>query len=289
LKDVILRARSDAAGLSADRDKAWRLRQVIDVASETLAKAAPEPREARRVHILLVIDTSAKQRERGRDRLRAALQNGLRKQSLPWTLKVLEGDAMTAHHVLDYYQQLKTGPDEALFFYYVGHGEIDQSRGQFICLKDRSLFRAELRTAMLTRNPRLAVILTDACSTGIKPGEKPPAEGAVVPTSWMPHMSGSGSVLRDLLFRHSGLVVIASAESGTVAWAGPDQGASPFNTALCTLLNAPSNRFDKNHNGFVEWGEFFPQLRRQTARVAQRDKTTQRPQAFFLGQPFRKR
>jgi hypothetical protein len=286
LKDVMSRARLDAAGLSADRDKAWRLRQFIDSASETLAKETPEPREATRVRILLVIDTTARQRERGRDRLRSLLLSALRQQSLPCTLNVLEGDAITARNVLEYYRTLKTGPDEALFFYYVGHGEISRSRGQLLCLKDRSFFRAELRSAMLQRNPRLAVILTDACSTGINRGEKTPAEGSAVPAQSMPHMRGSGSVLRDLLFRHSGLVVISSAEPGTPAWAGPEQGVSPFNTALCTLLAAPSTRFDKNNDGFVEWREFFPQLRDETSRVAQSIKKTQKPQSYFLGQPF---
>jgi hypothetical protein len=290
LKETITGARSEATRLRGDREKAWRLRQAIDIALETLAQKESDKSQASRVHVLLVIDTNAKQRERARDRLAALLRKGLEGQARRWTLKVLQGRDMTRQNILDYYLTLpNAGPNEALLFYYVGHGGINKTRGQLFCVNGPCLYRSELRTAMLQRQPRLAVILTDCCSTGINPNEPLPKEGQSPPRQMAtPSPRGTGSVIGDLLLLNRGLVVITSAKASTSAWTGPGEGMSPFATALCALLSAPPRSFDHNKDGFVEWREFFPYLRAETGKNARAINCSQSPQAFLLGEPFTK-
>jgi hypothetical protein len=137
---------------------------------------------------------------------------------------------------------------------------------------------------MLQRQPRLAVILTDCCSTGINPNEPLPNEGQAPPRQTAtPSPHGTGSVIGDLLLLNRGVVVITFAKAGTPAWTGASEGISPFATALCALLSAQPTRLDHNKNGFVEWREFFPYLRAETDRNARAVNRSQSPQAFLLG------
>ena len=126
----------------------------------------------------------------------------------------------------------------------------------------------QLREAMLKLNPKLAVILTDCCSGGTPESTPVAKEGAALAKTAVPLPKGSGSVVRDLLFRHDGLVVITAAKIGDLGFAGKQEG-SYFTVALVKMFQAPVAQFDKNHNGLVEWAlEFFPKLSQATQRTA---------------------
>jgi hypothetical protein len=93
--------------------------------------------------------------------------------------------------------------------------------------------------------------------------------------------------LRDLLFRHQGLVTISAARGGQLA-SGSSEKGNNFNRSLCSLLLASPQQFDQNRDGFVEWREFFPHLRNETERLSKtlKNLAPHTPQAFSLGQPF---
>src|SRR5947209_2467229 len=95
--------------------------------------------EASRVRILLLSDRSGNARERQRravtlNRLRSVLRRSLRKQGLRgrYTLDVLAGPRLTPDTVLNYYRNLRTGPDEALVFFGNAHGGTNPQRGLYI-------------------------------------------------------------------------------------------------------------------------------------------------------------
>jgi hypothetical protein len=261
-----------------------------------LAQTAVAAEDATRVRILVVIDTDSTgkegkadrpRREKNRDNLLAALRQGLRQQSLPYSLKLLEGADATPSKVVGHYKHLNTSSSEALLFYYNGHGAMNKTKGQALTMKHGRLYRAQIREAMLSHNPRLAVILTDCCSGGVKPGDKLPAEGPTLQHHTLPKPKASGSTLRDLLFRHQGLVTISAARGGQLA-SGSSEKGNNFNRSLCSLLLASPQQFDQNRDGFVEWREFFPHLRNETERLSKtlKNLAPHTPQAFSLGQPF---
>jgi hypothetical protein len=178
---------------------------------------------------------------------------------------------------------MKSGPEEALLFYYTGHGCVEKNQGQMLMMKHGPLPRADVRAAMLKHNPKLAVILTDCCSNGYSSDQPMPSEGALPAAKPVRRPASPGSVLRDLLFRHEGLVVVSAASVGQFSFGSSRKGGN-FTIALTNLLAAPPARFDKNKDGLVEWREFFPALRQETIRVSG---SRHAPQAFTLGQPFR--
>jgi hypothetical protein len=243
--------------------------------------------EATRLRILLVIDTDAPGAAdfgaaHDRDNMKNALINGLRRDRLPHTLDILQGANATPERVIQYYERLKVSPNEAFLFYYTGHGGMDATQGQLLTMKHGVLPRAQLRAAMMKRAPKLAVILTDCCSSGMPLNSRAPSEGPAPKANPTSRLGRSNSVLRDLFFRHEGMVVIAAARVGQEA-AGEKTRGSHFTVAFTGLLNQAQSRFDSNRDGLVEWREFFPALNRETARVSNNRHS---PQAFALAQAF---
>jgi hypothetical protein len=257
-----------------------------------LGQSAFAAGEASRVRILLVIDTDTKGAVsfgagHDRDNMRATLLKGLKAQNMPYTLDVLQGANATKERIYSYYENLKSGPNEALFFYYTGHGATHKEFGQVLCLHHGVTMRKKIRMAMMKNAPRLAVIMTDCCSSGMEVNATLPSEGPAPKNTPVARPARSGSVLRDLLFRQEGLVVITAAKVGTDS-TGTRAKGSYFTLAFCQLLNAAPSRFDYNKDGFVEWREFFPTLRQETVRISGAGNNTHTPQAFFLAQPFQK-
>jgi hypothetical protein len=247
-------------------------------------------KEASRLRILLVIDTDATGAadfgaSHDRDNMQAALGRSLKTQNLRYTMDVLQGAHATPQRVLGYYERMQSNADEAFLFYYTGHGSMVRGKGQVLTMKHGDLDRSRLRSAMTKRNPRLAVILTDCCSSGMSENEAIPSEGPAPKSIAAAKASRSGSVVRDLFFRHEGLVVVGAAKVGQTANGTRSRG-SHFTVALTQLMNAAPGRFDQNKDGFVEWREFFPALRQETQRVSGAAKTPHTPQAFFLGHKF---
>jgi hypothetical protein len=231
--------------------------------------------EASRVRILLLSDRSGNAKERQRravtlNRLRSVLRRSLRKQGLGrrYTLDVLAGPRLTPDNVLNYYRNLRTGPNEALVFYGNAHGGTNPQRGLYISLSKRALFRSELRAAMLRKDPRLAVILTDTCA-GL-PGR--PARNAKTGRPRRSRVSrrmgnGNGRAVRQLFFQHRGVVEINAARIGYSSWGNTKIG-DYFTRALGNLIEGPARRIDRNQDGFVTWREFYPALDREARRVS---------------------
>jgi hypothetical protein len=133
------------------------------------ALAVEQPAEASRVRFLIVVDThdsdGATWGLDGRN-LKAVLEAGLRKQQLDgrFTIETLVGNGVRPDNVLKHYADLKLDADEALVFYYSGHGAYHASRGHFLAFTHGNLFRKDLLAAMQKHNPRLTVLLTDCCA-----------------------------------------------------------------------------------------------------------------------------
>jgi Caspase domain len=137
------------------------------------AVAAPEkgsqPNEAARVRFLIVADTDAREGAAcGLDagNLKAVLEAGLKKQKLDgrYTIDTLSGRDVTANRVLKYYEGLKVGANDALVFYYSGHGAYSTKKGHLLTFLQGDLARANVLTAMQRHKPRLTVVLTDCCA-----------------------------------------------------------------------------------------------------------------------------
>jgi hypothetical protein len=345
--------------------------------------------EAARVHFLIVVDTDdGAGKTWGLDgrTFKAVVYAGLKKQNLESrvSFETFSGKDVTSGKVLRYYHDLRVEPDDALVFFYSGHGATNATRGHFLQFTHGPLFRNDLLAAMQKHNPRLMVLLTDCCSNfagsfgtprpGTPPGlrvpppglrvpppglrvppptpprgagdlggaadipdpppppgskkslenyefvdlpgdvsprfrKKPPMAAGTAPSGTAPGGNGAigtgvvlrtatgpvplrqlmeatnGDILRDLFFRHTGLVDIngcgkGKSSHGTIPW-----GGSLFTIGFLSLQRDPISKFDTNGNGIVEWTEFMPHLQTSCDRAAKSVGVHQVPEATQLGQP----
>jgi hypothetical protein len=263
----------------------------LSLMAGTAVTAGPAP-ELRKVHALLVIDTLSGlggSVELDGERLERLLRNNLPPERAE--IRVLTGKDVEADGILAYYQNLKATSDDALFFYYAGHGATDSTKGHFLAvheLKAKPLLRADLLQSMQQHRPGLVVIMTDCCSNRFKlPGKfRRVYEEEGTAKTLQP-------LLRCLLYQSRGVVDITAA-SGDVAF-GDDHDGGIFTRSFDKLVRSGTSLLDADHDGFVSWQEFFPRLQAETKgafvtwALHQRamgetvERKSQKPYAYELG------
>jgi hypothetical protein len=212
--------------------------------------------------VLLVIDTRSNLGESvemdGR-RMESLLRTGIPPNRLELTVFNKAGQ-LTRNSILNYYRNLKTGPSEALLFYYAGHGATDPDKGHFFALQEldtEPLIRDELRREMLQKKTGLVVILTDCCSNRYPLKKKRKV--------WDTDHKEINPVLHNLFFQSKGVVDI-TASTGTVAFGDEHEGGIFTQTFYKLAVLGRAADLDVNHDGFVDWNEFFGRLQRDTER-----------------------
>src|SRR5947207_4321060 len=112
--------------MNATRLLALPFAALIALAPAARADDAPE---LKRLRALIVVDTKSNLAEsvhEDGERVEKLLHDNV--PANRYTLKVLKGDDVSEAKILDFYKNLKTGPDEALFFFYAGHGAYDYAK-----------------------------------------------------------------------------------------------------------------------------------------------------------------
>jgi hypothetical protein len=214
-----------------------------------------------RVDVLIVCDTDTKLAgiERDARAMRAVFEAGIQD---PRLLRITNftGPMVSPQQVFDYYRKVQVGPNDALVFFYTGHGATDPRRGHCLTTERGMIYRDDLRKAMQARGTRLNVLLTDCCSNVV---DLPPAMQA--PTAAPPTLPEFvRPLLRQLFLEHRGTVDITAAELGQSAWATNLLGGFFANALSEHLFSFDVKGHDVNGDGFVTWAEFFAPIRDQT-------------------------
>jgi Caspase domain len=178
----------------------------------------------------------------------------------------LLGSAVTVSAIESFFNDLRSGPEDTLFFYFSGHGEVRPELGHVLNFanpdeKERKILpRFELLALLKAKNPRLTVVLTDCCSAIRRPPVVAAAEARVEvhpPPAW--------AVAGCLLLQHRGVVDITASCPGQAAWPNQVDGGGILTGAFAGLLDRYNvYSLDKNKDGFVEWNEFYPVLEKRT-------------------------
>lgn len=239
-----------------------RLFAIVPALVFALALLSPLTARAQgggRVFALLAIDTDAQVagvEDDGRA-MTMVLTNGFG-QSRLLNLRVLSGANVRPDTITNAIRGMPVGPNDTLLFYYSGHGATIEGRGHALTTSHGVLMRDRLRNDMAARRPRLSVILTDCCSSLVKPG--PPAPGMGAPPG-NPEIS---PLLRSLLLQHRGTVDVTSSSFGEASWGSQGTGGL-FTAALTQALGSWEIRpFDKDKDGLASWTEVFEQVRQRT-------------------------
>jgi len=229
-----------------------------------IASASARAQDLPVVHALLVADTLAKDIDgksmgpgllEDSKTMERALRTGLGDHRV--NITVLKGDDVNRTAILEYYQNVQSGPSDVLFFHYAGHGGLytkPKKEHQLQLSKGGWLPRSELRKAMQAKNPALLVILTDCCSTEI-PRERRP--GAILPKRPIvprPPLNFSEPGYKQLFFRTHGIVDITAADDGEAAL-GDNVHGGVFTRAFHDVLTRNAS------NKGLNWSEFYPMLK----------------------------
>jgi hypothetical protein len=146
------------------------------------------------------------------------------------------------------------GPNDALVFFYSGHGGFDQSRGHYLWLSQvkKALVREDLREEIKRSPARLRVILTSCCSS-VRNLAHDEVGSVGAPFGLTPLMDS-------LFFSYSGFVDLTAAKPGEFAFILPTQegGGTIFGQAVVDCLS-------DNKDRRLSWEEF----RSSVAQVSQ--------------------
>ena len=218
------------------------------------ARAEDAPTDARRLHALLIGDTNdasiGESVGRDVDNVRRTLDVGV--PEARYDVTIIQGDEATPAGILQKISALGILPTDSLFVYYAGHGAWYDG-GHYLRMNDgKILERKDLRAAMQKSGARLAVLVTDCCSTYV--GQRAYAQQPI----------NDPDVFRDLFFRHRGLVDVTAAEKGQVAVGDEIAGGCFTRAFVDALTTVPRSRLDRNADGTVTWAELLPTVKVET-------------------------
>jgi hypothetical protein len=195
----------------------------------------------------------------------------------------LVGNDVSPARILATVERLAVQPQDTVVILGSCHGDTDIHGQHRITLNAGILHRRALLAAMNAKKPRLAVLLTDCCSSH----ENGTAGTHVVPT-YRPQDLPAGETidwrtLNCLFLSHSGVVDITAAEPGFKARVDAQSG-SLFTNALIRVLNTPWDRLvaglDRDRDGHIQWDELLPQVRGLAARYEEQQTGAAVQQAY---------
>lgn len=260
------------------------------------------PAGAAIIHLVIGCITEDGTNRRGRenrwlyngDRMQELFEDNVARNEL--TVTRIATSPMTAAAVVRQVQALQgVQPDDALVFYYAGHGAYDQQNRQYFhLLPSRSpLYRQTLYAALARHNPRLLVLISDCCYTYSESREGPPTLGFGQPPP--PDGTATRTLFQALFFKTRGVVDITSAgRDQSSYWVGDLTRGSIFGFSLRGVL---ADFRDQE----LTWGQVVARVRKRTAAEYQLKiktpqtvrladgrevlQTTQTPYAFALPGP----
>jgi hypothetical protein len=215
---------------------------------------AAEVEDASQLDVLLVGDTVDESIRDGvgtdLGRMRVLLEMGVPETRR--TITVLAGAEATAEAIRRHYEEREPRPDEARLFYFAGHGVWTAEGSELQLPGGAHLPRARLRAWVGHGAPRLAVLLTDCCST------------YVGMAAMYRRLAPDPDTFRDLFFRHLGVVDVTAAKPGQAA-VGDGLAGGYFTTGIMDALAGLSREeLDADRSGIVTWPEALAVVTSQT-------------------------
>lgn len=197
---------------------------------------------AEKLHLIVACDTSA-EADLGDDVIadKLAIERTFREHIPPaqLNLRTILGDQLSPETVRQNIDSLHVERQkDAIVFYYTGHGAFDSARGQFFALpKRQQILRSEIEAALIAKEPRVAVSITDCCAAGARfRGKDFTTEPEVkVPATISP-------LFHHLLFARCGLISITSSKPGEVSLTRGDGNGSLFTYPLTQYLQRNASR-----------------------------------------------
>ena len=196
-----------------------------------------------KIHLILACDTTA-EAGLGADIVadstivpRVFLENVPQSQL---TTTLIKGDALSKQAILGAIRALPlVRRTDSIVFFYTGHGAYDKDKQEhFYSLpRKQQLSRSEVERALVARDPRAAVLITDCCAAYSK------FNGPVDrPKSMVQKAVRISPLFKSLFLGRSGVFSITSSKPGEVSITRGDGKGSLFTYHFVEFLKSNSNR-----------------------------------------------
>ncbi len=211
------------------------------------------------VHLIVATDTS-EEADLGGDVVadKMGVQRLFESHVPAGQLKVtaIDGDTLSPQSILGAVGSLDVKRyEDSVVFYFTGHGAFDAERGHFFALpRQTQLLRSELELAIVRREPRTAVTITDCCAGGSRYRGKAPAPSKArgKPTTVSP-------LFMHLLFDRSGLVSITSSKPSEISLTRGDGKGSLFTYPFVNITG-------QNVSRRLDWESLIGRVKVQVAK-----------------------
>jgi hypothetical protein len=232
---------------------AWLLALLV------LGQASEAAAAGGRVHLVVAADTSA-EADLGGDVVadKVAVQRLFQSNVPAGQLNVtaIEGDNLSPQSILGAIGSLDVKRyEDSVVFYFTGHGAFDPQRGHFFALpRQTQLLRSELELAIVRREPRTAVTITDCCAGGSRYRGKAPgvAKPRSIPTTISP-------LFAHLLFDRCGLFSITSSKPPEISLTRGDGKGSLFTYPFVRIAQENASRR-------LDWSDLVDRVEVQVAK-----------------------
>jgi hypothetical protein len=225
---------------------------------------AAAARASGRLHAIFAVDTSpeaglAESVAKDLTNVKALLQEGFKDHKDRLVVKEFAGKDFSIRSIRGYLENLQVGPEDALLFYFSGHGGLHPEIGHILQMEQGEgdypnlLPRLQIRRWVLDKGARLSLLITDSCNT---PPDKEEVKGGRERAEW--------DTVRCLFLEASGVLDINAAADGEAAWCN-EQSGGIFTLALVDTLRRPfKSELDRDGDGFLHWQEVLPEVQRRT-------------------------
>jgi hypothetical protein len=253
------------------------------------------------IHVLMVCDTDdavvGRTVEHDLNAMKSFFENGVAGTGCRLDLRVLSGPDAQPSNITTYYDALESGKNDALVFYYSGHGGCDADRvvgmnpaagtkalweSHYLSMGKRKIVRKRIRDAMEAKPHQLIVMLSDCCSDRVSmPGKGPGSNalGTLIGVDLPPETrSVDKTTFTSLFLRSVGVFDITAgsipnptmrgnqitkASSGQNAICNPEIGGV-FTHVLLQLMAVPPSELTKRSkyksDVYVDWFQMFGPL-----------------------------
>ncbi len=168
---------------------------------------------------------------------------------------LLQGRKATLKNINATLNALNAGPNDVVWFYFSGHGGMENGKTFLSTSDEKDLPRSTLQNILNAKPARLKILMTDACSNDVNGG----AVSRSLSRNASPAQEGRfDAVYRDLFSRYAGMLHMSGSTEGEYAWSDDDMGGHFTHYFIReNLIKNPIN----------SWVKMFDDARQKTMRM----------------------
>ncbi len=184
---------------------------------------------------------------------------------------VLQGTKATMANILNTMNSLKAENNDVILYYFSGHGLMEKGKTYMLTADEKNLGRAEIEAIMKTKNARLKMLITDACSNDV---DGLTTSRSISKSNQQIESGEFDEVYKDLFWGYQGMMHLSASTEGELAWSNNQFGGFfTYHFFKEGLVKKPIN----------DWTKIFSSAKDKTSQMFMRMPSEQRTQLAKSG------